>query len=56
MHIGRSMNRLRRLAEELGQSAWLDFIDRDLLVSGELDRMIEEEGVRGVTSNPTIFQ
>lgn len=47
-------NRLRRL-EQLGQSVWLDFIDRDLLCSGELDRLIAEDGLRGVTSNPTIF-
>lgn len=50
-----AMNRIQRL-EELGQSAWLDFIDRKLLVSGGLDRMIADEGLRGVTSNPTIFQ
>ncbi len=49
------MNRIHRL-EELGQSAWLDFIDRDLLLSGQLQRMIAEDGLRGVTSNPTIFQ
>jgi transaldolase len=49
------MNRIRRL-EELGQSVWLDYIDHDLLASGELRRMIERDGLRGVTSNPTIFQ
>lgn len=49
------MNRLRRL-EALGQSVWLDFIDRQLLASGELDRLIAEDGLRGLTSNPTIFQ
>lgn len=45
-----------RQLEQLGQSVWLDFIDRDLLRSGELDRLIEEDGLGGVTSNPTIFQ
>ncbi len=40
----------------LGQSLWLDYIHRDLLDSGELRRLIEEDGVRGVTSNPTIFE
>ena len=49
------MNRIRRL-EELGQSVWLDYIDRELLTSGELDRLIAEDGLRGITSNPTIFQ
>lgn len=48
------MNGIRKL-EELGQSAWLDFLDRRLLSSGELDQLIVQ-GVRGVTSNPTIFQ
>jgi transaldolase len=41
---------------ELGQSVWLDFIDHDLLESGELTRLIERNDLRGVTSNPTIFQ
>jgi transaldolase len=49
------MTRIQRLAE-LGQSAWLDFIERKLLASGDLDRMIASDGLRGVTSNPTIFQ
>ena len=40
---------------DLGQSVWLDFIRRGHLVSGEFDRMLREDGVVGVTSNPTIF-
>ncbi|HEY2955107.1 MAG TPA: transaldolase [Candidatus Eisenbacteria bacterium] len=40
----------------LGQSVWLDFIRRGHLVSGEFDRLVRNEGVVGVTSNPTIFQ
>jgi transaldolase len=40
----------------LGQSVWLDFIRRGHLVSGEFDRIVREQGVVGVTSNPTIFQ
>ena len=40
---------------EAGQSVWLDFIRRDLLTSGELERMVAD-GIRGLTSNPTIFQ
>ncbi len=41
---------------DLGQSVWLDFIRRGHLESGEFDRMVREDGVVGVTSNPTIFQ
>jgi transaldolase len=40
----------------LGQSIWLDFIRRGTLLSGEFSRQVEEAGVVGVTSNPTIFQ
>jgi transaldolase len=39
-----------------GQSVWLDYIRRDLLTSGELKRLIEDDGLRGMTSNPTIFE
>jgi transaldolase len=48
------MNPLREL-EQLGQSIWLDYIRRDLITSGGLKRLIEEDGLSGVTSNPTIF-
>ncbi len=41
---------------QLGQSPWYDFITRDLLASGGLRRLIEEDGLRGMTSNPTIFE
>jgi transaldolase len=41
---------------ELGQSPWYDFITRDLIAGGELDRLIAEDGLLGMTSNPTIFQ
>ena len=40
----------------LGQSIWLDYIERDLIVSGKLRRLIEEDGLRGMTSNPSIFE
>jgi transaldolase len=49
------MNPLAELGE-LGQSVWYDYITRDLLVSGELKRLIEQDGLRGMTSNPTIFE
>jgi transaldolase / glucose-6-phosphate isomerase len=39
-----------------GQSMWLDYIRRDLLTSGKLKSMIEEDGLRGMTSNPSIFE
>jgi transaldolase/glucose-6-phosphate isomerase len=39
-----------------GQSFWLDNINRPLITSGELKRLVEEDGLRGVTSNPTIFE
>src|SRR5437764_2353534 len=39
-----------------GQSVWIDYLSRDLLESGELKRMMKENAVVGVTSNPTIFQ
>src|SRR5215472_12464231 len=41
---------------ELGQSIWYDNIRRGLIESGELQRMIDEDGLRGVTSNPAIFE
>ncbi|MFZ4394365.1 MAG: transaldolase [Kiritimatiellia bacterium] len=48
-------NSLKQL-RTLGQSFWLNYIRRDLLVSGELRRLIEEDGLRGMTSNPAIFE
>ncbi len=41
---------------KFGQSVWLDYIRRDLITSGELKRLIEEDGLRGMTSNPAIFE
>jgi transaldolase/glucose-6-phosphate isomerase len=49
------MNPLKELHKH-GQSVWLDYIHRNLLKTGGLKRLIEEDGVRGVTSNPTIFE
>ena len=48
------MNPLKQLQTE-GQSIWLDYIRRNLITSGELNRLIDEDGLRGMTSNPTIF-
>jgi transaldolase len=41
---------------DYGQSPWYDNLRRSLIVSGELARMVAEDGIRGVTSNPTIFE
>ncbi|MDE0030114.1 MAG: transaldolase [Deltaproteobacteria bacterium] len=49
------MNPLKALNEH-GQSVWLDFIQRKLLTGGELQRLVEEDGLKGVTSNPAIFE
>jgi transaldolase len=48
-------NRLREI-EALGQAVWIDNINRELLDDGELKRLVEEDGISGVTSNPTIFE
>ena len=48
-------NALKKL-EMLGQSVWLDYIRCDLIASGELRRLIKEDGLRGMTSNPSIFE
>ena len=47
--------KLQRLFEEQGQSPWLDNLRRGYLTSGELERLVAQ-GIRGITSNPTIFQ
>jgi transaldolase len=47
-------NALRRLYAEQDQSPWIDFIDRELITSGKLEKMVDD-GIRGLTSNPTIF-
>lgn len=49
------MNNLLGL-EQLGQAVWLDFIRRSLITSGELKKLVDEDGARGVTSNPSIFE
>jgi transaldolase/glucose-6-phosphate isomerase len=49
------MNPLQAL-QGYGQSVWLDYIRRNLLTSGELKRLVEEDGLRGITSNPAIFE
>ena len=48
-------NPLKQLTR-FGQSIWLDYIRRSLMTSGELRRMVEEDGLGGMTSNPSIFE
>src|SRR3954468_5956746 len=48
-------NNVKRI-HDFGQSIWLDFIERKLMESGQLQRLIDEDGVRGITSNPAIFE
>lgn len=55
MAVSVAANPLLQLTS-LGQSIWYDQMRRALLTSGELKRLIEEDGVRGLTSNPTIFE
>ena len=50
-----STNAVRDL-QTFGQSVWLDDLQRRLITSGELQRLIDEDGLRGVTSNPSIFE
>ncbi|MGD0024379.1 MAG: bifunctional transaldolase/phosoglucose isomerase [Xanthobacteraceae bacterium] len=49
------MNPLRALAEK-GQSVWLDFLSREIIENGELHRLIQQDGLAGITSNPSIFE
>lgn len=49
------MNALKQLAEA-GQAPWLDFVQRSLIEGGDLKAMIERDGLKGVTSNPAIFE
>jgi len=55
LSIPKEANPLRGLSD-FGQSVWLDYIRRSLITSGELKRLVVEDGLRGVTSNPAIFE
>ena len=55
LETAKATNPLKALLN-YGQSMWLDYIRRDLLTSGKLKAMIEEDGLRGMTSNPSIFE
>ena len=49
-------NPVAALPQQYGQSVWLDFIRRSLIEQGELKRMVDEDALGGVTSNPAIFE
>ena len=50
------MSSLKALWQQHGQAVWLDYIQRSLVKGDGLNRLVDEDGVRGVTSNPSIFQ
>src|ERR1700733_937273 len=51
----KGVNHLKEL-QKYGQSVWLDYIRRNLITSGDLQGLIDEDGLRGITSNPSIFE
>ena len=51
-----AVNPLKELSSKYGQSVWLDYIRRSLIAGGELQRLVDEDGLGGVTSNPAIFE
>jgi len=55
LETAKATNPLKDL-QKYGQSVWLDYIRRNLITSGELKRLIDEDGLRGITSNPSIFE
>jgi transaldolase / glucose-6-phosphate isomerase len=55
LETAKAVNPLKDL-QKYGQSVWLDYIRRNLITSGELKRLIDEDGLRGITSNPSIFE
>src|SRR5579862_7635177 len=55
LESAKATNPLKELLK-YGQSVWLDYIRRNLITSGELKRLINEDGLRGMTSNPSIFE
>ncbi len=55
LEASKAVNPLKQL-QALGQSIWLDYIRRDLMTGGELKRLIDEDGLLGMTSNPAIFE
>src|SRR5579864_658685 len=54
--LGRSAENPLKMLNRFGQSVWLDYIRRSLIATGELARLVADDGLRGVTSNPSIFE
>ena len=54
--ISKSLDNPLKQLTRFGQSIWLDYIRRSLLTSGELRGMVEQDGLGGMTSNPSIFE
>jgi transaldolase len=52
----KEISRVKKIHDNFKQSIWLDFIDRQIMRSGKLQKLIDEDGIRGVTSNPAIFE
>ncbi|GAC1331175.1 MAG: bifunctional transaldolase/phosoglucose isomerase [Beijerinckiaceae bacterium] len=50
------MSTLKQLRDEQGQAVWLDFVARGFIEKGELAKLVREDGLSGVTSNPSIFE
>src|SRR5271165_5105153 len=55
LETAKATNPLKALLS-YGQSMWLDYIRRDLITTGQLKKMIDDDGLRGMTSNPSIFE
>jgi transaldolase/glucose-6-phosphate isomerase len=53
--MGTRMNPLRQLADK-DQAVWLDYLSREMINNGELQRLIDEDGLAGITANPSIFE
>ncbi|MGB5711721.1 MAG: transaldolase family protein, partial [Waterburya sp.] len=51
-----STNPILEIENQYGQSIWMDNLSRDIIESGELKQSIREKGIRGITSNPAIFE
>lgn len=49
-------NHIKEIEQNYGQSIWMDNLSRDIIESGELKELIEETGIKGITSNPAIFE
>ncbi len=50
------LSKVKQIHTDFKQSIWLDFIDREIMRSGKLQQLIDDDGIRGVTSNPAIFE